>query len=792
MKISVNRLRQLVDTALPTEGIAEALTMAGLEVEEIQPVAPAFTGVRIAEVIDVATHPDAAKLKVCRVNIGDSEPLQIVCGASNVRAGIKVPCATVGARLPGLEIKTARLRGVESFGMLCSASELGLSDEHDGLLELPGSAKVGDDIRTWMDLDDNVLTLKITPNRGDCLSLMGVARDLAAATNSHLTPEAVEVVAPNGAESRVVSIAAPEACGVYFGRVLSGLDPNARSPHWLKRRLERAGLRPISPLVDITNLVMIEMGQPMHAFDQEKLRGSVSVRFAQPGETIRLLNGEDAALDESILLICDDSGPIAVGGVMGGEPTMCTPATTSVFFEAAWFAPGAIRGRAQKLSVNSDAAYRFERGVDPAIAKQAIEWATALVCSICATPSTRIGPVTSATGRLPISVPVEVRPSRADQLIGMHIVPQEQVSALERVGCKVETRGSVFQVTPPSHRFDLSIEEDFIEEIARIHGYAHVPDRTPVSSLPMVSEPSTLLSKSQLKKIVSQMGFFEAINYSFVDPAWETDFCANSNPPRLLNPIASHMSVMRSSLVGGLVAALRNNLLQGESRVKLFEIGRCFLANQANADLQPERVGLIAYGPRYPEQWGEGGQKGDLYDFFTLKGEIEVIFGRRRLEFVEFQHPALHPGRSASIRIDGKSAGVIGELHPKWVQRYELKRAPILAEIELEDVLKLQPRQFNEFSRIQVLRRDLAICLDSNHAIGAVQAEVMSLNLPEVREFSPFDVYRGAGLPAGQKSVAFRVVMQDTERTLTDSDAEAVLARIVKVLGEKFGVTLRK
>ncbi|MBL8513888.1 MAG: phenylalanine--tRNA ligase subunit beta, partial [Betaproteobacteria bacterium] len=553
MKISISRLKQLVPNSLSTEQVADALTMAGLEVEEVSPVAPAFSGIKIAEVVSVDAHPDAAKLKVCQVNAGEGAPLQIVCGAPNVATGMKVPFAVVGAKLPGLDIKAAKLRGVESFGMLCSARELGLSDDHGGLLALPADAPIGVDFRAWLDLDDDILTLKITPNRGDCLSMIGIARDFAAVTGLPLIPGKIEDVALTGNDLRAISIQAPEACGQYFGRAITGLNPQAQSPAWLTRRIERAGLRPISPLVDITNLVMIELGQPMHAFDQEKLKGNISVRFARAGESLRLLTGVDAKLDESMLLICDASGPVAIGGVMGGESTMCTDTTTSVFFESAWFAPDVIRGKAKALGINSDAAYRFERGVDPSSATSALEWATSMTREICGTEATHIGPVCSALGQLPLRNPVTVRPHRAERLIGMPIATEMQIDALKRVGCKVDKAGESLNATAPSHRFDLTIEEDFVEEIARIHGYARIPDRAPVSTLPMLQIPSNQGSKPALKIALARMGYHEAINYSFVDPDWETDFCGHANPPRLQNPIASHMAAMRSSLIGGMV-----------------------------------------------------------------------------------------------------------------------------------------------------------------------------------------------------------------------------------------------
>jgi phenylalanyl-tRNA synthetase beta chain len=792
MKVSIAWLKKFVEIANSTEEIADILTMAGLEVEEIAPAAPPFRGVKVAEVIEVSDHPDAAKLKVCMVNIGSDTPLQIVCGASNVAVGLRVPCATVGASLPGMEIRAARLRGVESNGMLCSARELGLSADHEGLLVLPEDAPIGADYREYGECDDVVLTLKITPNRGDCLSIVGVARELAAAASQSLEIDGSESAAATGDHLREISIAAPFACGHYVGRVIDNLNPRATTPEWLKNRIERAGLRPISPIVDITNYVMIERGQPMHAFDNSKLAGAILVRFAKPTEKLHLLNGVEADLTPEMLLICDQAGPIAVGGVMGGHDSMYTGETTSVFFEAAWFSPSAVRGTAAALGVSSDAAYRFERGVDPEMAIPAIEQATRLCVQICGTANTRVGPLSIAKGELPQRQQVRVRPTRVESLIGMHIPVALQVDALIRVGCGVATEREFMLVKPPNHRFDLAIEEDFIEEIARIFGYQNIPDRAPISSLQMLKAPEGVRRHMHFRNAMASFGYSESICFSFVDPAWESDFAGNLNPVKVRNPIASHLSVMRSTLIGGLVAALKHNLLHGETRVRLFELGRCFLGESAALESQPERLAGIAYGARYPEQWGEGGQKGRLADFFDVKGDIERLFGGTKIDCSSIVHPALHPGRSAKICKDGKSVGVLGELHPQWTFKYGFRQAPVIFELDLKSLESTSPPAFTEFSRMQAIRRDVAICIDENHQVASLIRAVKLRNFAGLRDFSVFDLYRGSGLPAGQKSVAFRVVMQDTDRTLTDIEADALVSEIVKVLVNEFGATLRK
>jgi phenylalanyl-tRNA synthetase beta chain len=780
MKVSVKWLRELVDVDLPVDRLARALTMGGLEVEEITPVAGDFSGIVVAHVKSVSPHPNADKLRVTEVDAGTGETLQIVCGAPNVAAGQKVPCALVGAKLPGLEIRKAKLRGVESSGMLCSARELGLSDDHGGLLVLEPDAPVGRDIREHLALDDVYLTLKLTPNRGDALSMLGIARDLAAITGAALrVPGAASIIVATDA-SRPVRISEPAACGAYHGRVIQGLDPGAVSPPWMVRRLERAGLRAIRPLVDITNYVMLELGQPLHAFDHAKLKGGIDVRFLRPGEKLKLLNEQVVEFRPGLLAITDAGGPVALAGVMGGHDSMVGEGTTEVFLESAFFHPEAIQGKTRELGLASDAAYRFERGVDFAGTRRALERATELTLQIC---GGRAGPVTEAKGELPRREPVIVRPERVRRLLGYAVADAQMRDILERLQCRIEGEGAALRATPPTWRFDLGIEEDFVEEIARIHGYDHVPADPPRSTVPMLRLHEGERSRFDLRHLLAALGYQEVVNYSFVSGEWEHDFAGNDSPVRLANPIASHMSVMRTTLLGGLTHTLRANLNRGEARARLFEIGRCFEGAEADVAAQPERVAGLAFGSRWPEQWGE---KAALVDFFDAKGDVESLAGARAFAFEAIAHPALHPGRSARIRHGGSTIGVVGELHPRLQQKYELPTAPVVFELLTAPLLAGEAPRFAGISRMPLVRRDLAFLVAEDTPAGAIVAAVRGRVPGFVREVEVFDQYRGKGVEPGKKSLALRVVMQDTDRTLTDSEVEGVVASIREQLNEQF------
>jgi len=780
MKVSVAWLRELVDPKLPLRELAHKLTMAGLEVEEITPVAAEFSGIVVGHVKSVAPHPNADKLRVTEVDAGTGEILTIVCGAPNVAAGQKVPCALVGAKLPGLEIRKAKLRGVESSGMLCSARELGLSQDHAGLLVLEEDAPVGRDVRELLALDDTYLTLKLTPNRGDCLSMLGIARDLAAVTGAALRLPPAAPVKESIADRREVRIAEPAACGHYSGRVIRGLDPKARTPQWMVRRIERAGLRAIHPLVDITNYVMLERGQPMHAFDDAKLKGAIDVRFMKPGERVKLLNEQGVDHRPGLLAIADSAGPVALGGVMGGFDSMVGEATTDVFFEAAFFAPAAVQGKARALGLTSDAAYRFERGVDPNGAGAALERATQLTLEIC---GGKAGPISHATGTAPRRASVRVRPARVRTLLGYGVDDREMHDILRRLSCAPEGTHDAIQVTAPSWRFDLEIEEDYVEEVARIHGYEHVPDAAPRSSLPMVAVPAGRRDRFDLRHHLAHLGYQEVVNYSFVSEEAERDFAGNAAPVRLANPIAAPMGVMRTTLLGGLVQTLRANLNRGEARARLFEIGRCFEGSDPSLAVQPERLAGLAYGTRWPEQWAE---KGSRIDFHDAKGDVEALMGARALQFAPAAHAALHPGRCAEVRMDGRAIGVVGELHPRLAQKFELTEGCVAFELLTDPLLEGQAPRFKGVSRMPMVRRDYAFTVPESTPVGAL-LEALRKRVPAfVREVEVFDQYRGKGVEPGKKSLALRIVMQDTDRTLTDSEVESVVASIREQLNEQF------
>ncbi len=793
MKISYSWLRQLVATDLSVEDLAHPLTMSGLEVEEITPVAADFTGVVVAEVKTVTPHPNADKLRVTEVDAGTGTLLQIVCGAPNVAVGMRVPCAMVGAKLPGIDIKAAKLRGVESAGMLCSARELGLSEDHGGLLALAADAPIGEDIRKHLDLNDVYFTLKLTPNRGDCLSVNGIARDLAATLGSTLKLPAIEPVAATCDDQRAIKISAPEDCGRYCGRVIRNINTRAATPEWMKRRLERSGFRSISPLVDITNYMILECGGPMHAFDQDKLQGGIDVRMAKPGEEMNLLNAQHVVLKPGTLIIADASGPVAMAGVMGGLESMVTDTTTSVFFEAAYFDPDTVRGRTRELGINSDAAYRFERGVDPESRRANVEYATRLTLDICGTPATQVGPLIEATGKLPARPQMRVRPARAEALIGMPIPVAAMRSILERLQCKVAEEGSkenaALLATPPSHRFDLTLEEDFIEEIARIHGYEKVPAVPPHSSVPILHRAEGGRTRTELRHQLADRGYQEIITYSFVPDAWESDFAGNTHPVRLVNPISSQMSVMRTTLLGGLIQAMQHNLNRGEVRMRLFEIGRCFLSAEATYEAQPEKIAGAAIGARYPEQWAE--DKSQAGDFFDIKGDVEQLLAGLAPVFAPVQHPALHPGRSASVSVAGKLVGFVGELHPRWQQNYDLPTAVCVFELDAAVLMQPHTPVYEAIARTPATRRDIAVLADENTPVQALIDTVWAEKIAIIIDFSLFDHYRGDKLPNGKKSLAFRIVMQDTDRTLTDSDVDQATSKIVDVLHNKHGVTLR-
>ncbi|MDN5836016.1 MAG: phenylalanine--tRNA ligase subunit beta [Nitrosospira sp.] len=795
MKFSENWLRTFVNPPLSTRELAHALTMAGLEVEAVEPVAPAFTKVVVVEVLSVEKHPDAEHLNVCHVDAGSAasgEPLQIVCGAANVRAGIKAPCALAGAQLPDITIKQTRIRGVESSGMLCSARELGLEEVAAGLLLLPRNAPTGADFRDYYELDDNLFTLKLTPNRADCLGLSGVAREVAAITSGSLNLPEIEPVRGQISETLAVQVDAPDVCPLYCGRVICELSLDVSTPQWMIRRLERSGIRTINAVVDVTNYVMLETGQPLHAFDLAKISGAqggkgggaIHVRYARSGEKLQLLNGENLILQPDMLLIADEVKALALAGIMGGEESGVGQGATSLFLESAFFSPEVIAGKSFRLGFNSDSAHRFERGVDFAATRNAMERATHLMLDIC---GGRAGPITEVKGALPQRNPICLRPERTRRVLGIDLGEDRMAELLQRLQFNYSLAGGVFRVTPPTYRFDLSIEEDLIEELARIYGYAHIPANSPRAAARMLPESETTRTPSQLRQILVGRDYQEVINYAFVDASWELELSGNTTPVTLKNPLSTQMSVMRSSLFGGLMSNLQFNLNRKQARVRIFEIGRCFVRKDATY-AQPEKLAGLCYGDVVAEQWGKSARSVDFYD---VKADLEALFWPVAARFEAAPHPALHPGKSARIRWGERIAGYLGELHPQWRQRIGLPESAILFELDM-DVLTAQTlRTAGELSKYPLVRRDIALVVSENITVQALLDCMHAERSPIISEISPFDVYRGKGVENGKKSLAFRVLLQDTEKTLTDAEADLVVARLVNILERQFGARLR-
>ncbi len=784
MKFSENWLRTFVDPPLASRALGEALTMAGVEVELIEPVAPPFDKVVVAEVIDVQKHPAADRLTVCRVNAGGA-PVQVVCGAPNVRAGIRVPLALVGARLPAVAIERAMVRGVESNGMLCSGRELGIADGASGLLVLPADAPIGLEVRKFLDLDDQLLTIKPTPNRGDCLSVSGFAREVAAITGAALRPvdtTAVPATAPDRIE---ITLEDKRACPRYCGRVMRGIDARAATPRWMAQRLERSGLRSISAIVDVTNYVMLELGQPLHAFDFARIDGGIRVRRGRHGEKLRLLNEQEVAINSDLLVIADDRKPLALAGVMGGIDSAVTLDTQDVLLESAFFDPVVVAGGSRAPGLASDSSYRFERGVDFAATSQAMERATRLVLEIC---GGKAGPLCEAKAALPERKPVRLREARAQRLLGIEIDARQTADTLRRLGLAFEAHGDEIAVTPPSYRFDLAIEEDLIEEVARVYGYDKIPAHPPVAPAAMLPAMETRISADALRGLLIAREYQEIVSYSFVDRQWEADFCGNDEPVALANPIAAHMSVMRSSLVGSLVGCLRLNLDRQQERVRIFEIGRCF-ARAGSEYTQVTAIGGLAYGEAVAEQWGIGKRRVDFYD---VKSDLASLLGAQSCRFSAFQHPSLHPGRAAQLTVEGVNAGWLGELHPWLRQKYDLPFAPMVFELNFEMISTRKLTRFRDFSRVPQVRRDLAVEVTESVSAQAMLDALKKRAPGIVFDVALFDVYRGKGIDSDKKSVAFRVLMQDTRKTLTDNEAEAAIQQLLQVLQQDFQANLRK
>lgn len=770
MQFSYHWLKTRVNPDLSAEALANLLTMAGLEVEEDQAVAPPFNHVVVAEVKSVEKHPDADRLNITQVDVGSGENIQIVCGAPNVAVGIKVPCALPGAVLPGnFKIKPTKMRGQISNGMLCSGKELGLPEEVDGLMILPNDAPVGEDIRKTLDLDDALLTLKITPNRADCLSIKGIAREVAALTGSELLPMKIGKNPQDGNRTFPTIIDAPEDCGRLLTRIIEGVDAKCPTPDWMRQRLMRSGIRSINILVDIGNYVMLELGQPMHVFDFDKISGCLKARRAMAGETLLCLNEKTVTLNPDTLVIADEKSALSIAGLMGGESSAVDENTQNILLESAFFHPHIIAGKARQYGFGSDSSFRFERGVDYALQEEAIERASTLIQGIC---GGRIMPINHAQGRLPEKQPILVRTARIEKLLGITIKNEKINNILHSLALQPQPIKDDFSVTPPSFRFDIEKEIDIIEEIARVYGYDNIPDQYTAGRLFMNRLPETQKNRFDVYQAMAARDYQEVINYAFVDEAWENDFANNTQAIRLQNPIASQMSVMRSTLIGGLVDTLHSNLNRKHSRVRLFEIARVFTHGTDKQFVQNEHLAALAYGTVVPEQWGENKRKVDFYD---IKADLLAILSDKKVQFQVASHPALHPGRSAKIISNQQEIGIIGELHPQWVQKYDLPGAPVLFEVHMSAVLTQQKSQYQANAKFPFVRRDLAFVLPEKMQAQELLDILAQTNHHLIHRINIFDIYRGQGLPENSKSLAVRITLQHQEKTLTETEVQEAI-----------------
>ena len=782
MQFSENWLRSYVNTSLDSDALNHVMIMAGLDVDDSHPLGASFSHVVVGEIVAVKKHPDADRLQVCDVNIGD-KTLQIVCGASNARQGIKVACALVGAKLPSIDIKQAKVRGVESFGMLCSLKELGLAEEADGILELNLDLKNGTDLRIALDLNDQITTLKLTPNRSDCLSVWGVAREVAAISTSSLSPITYEVNPIKQSEKKNVVVEEKSACPRYCGRIIKNVDNTKLLPDWMTSRLERSNIKSISPIVDITNYVLLEIGQPLHAFDHDKLQGDVVIRFAKPEEPIHLLNDTKIKLSKKDLVIADNSGAIAFAGVMGGMPSSVTDSTQSIFLESAFFDPIVIAGKARAYNLSTDSSYRFERGIDFANTRHALERATSLIIEYCGGEA---GEITEVLNALPKRNEIHLRLKKLNAILGIEVPSQDVERIFMQLGFEVNKTIEGFKVTPPSYRFDIAIEEDLIEEVVRLYGYDKIPSHHPVSHQAML--PTSGTYHRNLKEALVSLGFYEVVTYSFIDDEIEKSLHGNSSPIQLQNPIASQMSTMRSSLWGSHLEVLTYNLNRQVSRLNIFEIAQTF--HGAKKDfIETEVISGLSYGSFMPEQWAD---KIRDIDFYDIKAHVEALTSKsltfKRSDKTPF---ALHPGQSAEVFLEGQSIGWVGKLHPKWQQHFSLPKAPFIFELKIEKLLEDKAFKYEEISKFLPVRRDIAVVVDDSVEVDSILDAVNKAKIPFLNRIALFDLYQGKGIAENKKSVAFLILMQDTSKTLVDSEADSSVSKIVELLEKQFGATLR-
>jgi phenylalanyl-tRNA synthetase beta chain len=786
MKVSLHWLREWADTGDDVRALAHQLTMAGLEIEGLYAAAPALPGVVVGEVLAVSRHPDAEKLNVCRV-AGGPEELQIVCGAANVRPGMKAPLALIGAKLPnGTEIKRAKLRGVESFGMLCSAKEVGLSEDATGLLDLPADLRTGAELRSALQLDDTVLEVNLTPNRGDCMSVLGVAREVAAARGVALHPPALGAVEQPIADRFPVRLEGGAGCPKFVGRVIRGIRPSAQSPFWMQERLRRAGLRPISAVVDVTNYVMLELGQPMHAYDLGKLSGAIVVRFAEAGEKLELLDGRVVELTPDVLVIADERTVLGLAGVMGGAESGISDDTHDVFLEVAFFDPATIAGRGRRYGLITDASQRFERGVDPQLQERAIERATQLLLE-CAGGEAGPIAVTRVEAGYPSPAPIGLRHQRIEHVLGVKLQPAVVESLLTRLGMKLQGTGGHWQVTPPSWRFDLRIEEDLIEEVARLYGFDNIPEQSEVAAQQVAAWTEARVRNERAADLLVDRGYQEAITYSFTEPAAQALLFPEESALALSNPISAELGVMRVSLWPGLIQAVGSNQRRQQQRVRLFEIGRRY-----SGTTETEVIAGVATGTALPEQWGAESAK---LDFFDVKGDVEALLAltgaAEEFRFVPQSHPALHPGQSARIWRGERAVGWLGAVHPEQVRRLDLTYPLFVFELETALGLAHHVPEFREISKYPAIRRDLAVIVAEALPVEALREVVATSAGDLLKALTVRSVYRGHQFEKGKKSIALGLQLQDTSRTLTDNEADALVAQVVDALSRQVNATIR-
>ena len=817
MQFPESWLRQYCNPNLTTQQLADTLTMAGLEVEELDPVAPAFTGIVVGEIKEAVQHPDADRLRVCQVDVGGPELLNIVCGAPNARVGIRIPCATVGAELPPgpdgkpFKIKIGKLRGVPSYGMLCSAKELGIDEDTGGLLELPLDAPLGQNIREYLNLDDTLFTLKLTPNLAHCLSVYGIARELSALTGAPLQAIDYPQAAVVAQDKLPVKIEATDLCGRFSGRIVRNVNTQVKTPQWMVDRLARCGQRSVSPLVDISNYVMFELGRPSHIFDLDKIHGGLTVRWGQDGETLKLLNGNTVKFDNftKVGVIADDKEVESLAGIMGGDATAVSDDTKHIYIEAAFWFPKAVAGRSRHFNFSTDAGHRFERGVDPEFTVEHIERITQLVLEICGTPETQVCAIDDHKPNMPQPKPVQLRVARAAKVIGMAVTQQQCLDALNGLGlpATVASEG-VISVTAPTFRFDINLEEDLIEEVARMIGYENLPTSKPLAPISPKLRAENKRSPYAVRHELAALGYQETINFSFVEAKWEAELAGNTNPIKLLNPIASQLSVMRSSLIGSLMQVLKFNVDRKAPRVLVFELGRVFLRDDSVVESdttvkgfdQPMRVAGLAYGAAAQQQWGIQDAKVDFYD---VKGDVEALLAPLKPVFEAAEHPAMHPGRCARVVLNGQAIGFVGELHPKWRQEWDLAQAPVMFELELNAVLAREVPVFQAVSKHQAVERDIAVVVKESVTHAQVMAAVAAgVQGGILRNAVLFDVFRPKKLKAGEeaapgslaqdeKSLAVRLTLGRDDAALSDVEIDTAMQGAIAALQSQLQARLR-